>query len=70
METGQMGRFGGFLIHYYLVGPALAVRAEMADARGRSYRLSVAIPGDRTKLVQRWTRRIDGSLASSWEKIQ
>jgi hypothetical protein len=66
MENG-MGRFGGFLIHYYLVSPGMVFRAEMDDSRGRAYLPAVASTGKRTKLVQRWTRQPDGSMASSWE---
>jgi hypothetical protein len=67
METGRMARFGGPLIHYYLVSPGMMLRAEMDDSRRRAYLPAVASTGKRTKLVQRWTRQPDGSLVSSWE---
>ncbi|HQR52991.1 MAG TPA: hypothetical protein PLZ79_06950 [Burkholderiales bacterium] len=67
METGRMGRFGGFLIHYYLVSPGMTLRAEPSIESERSPAPRLSSREGATLLEQRWTRKDDGSLASNWE---
>ncbi|MFO1206470.1 MAG: hypothetical protein U1E63_12205 [Burkholderiales bacterium] len=67
METERTSRFGGFLIHYYLVSPGMTLRAEPSIESERSPAPLLPSRKGATLLEQRWTRNVDGSLASNWE---
>lgn len=67
METERPGSFGSFLIHYYLVSPGTTLRTEPSIESERSPASRLSSREGAILLEQRWTRTVDGSLASSWE---
>ncbi len=66
METGQMARFGGLLIHYYLVMPAPQFRAGIPADRVRLCAEQAWQPAG-ARLSQRWARQPDGTLEAKWQ---
>jgi len=66
MEIGNnnMARFSGPLIHFYFVPPTLRLRESSMHDSGISPEQPATRP---SRLMQRWTRNADGTLAACWK---
>jgi hypothetical protein len=67
-KSHNITRFSGQLIHFYFVPPTMQLWAGSPDDSGLSPEHRAETPAVRpVRLMQRWTRNPDGTLAACWK---